>query len=118
MIRSLFGLRRWFDAPSLPEPFRCRPSLETLEDRLTPAFDLTISTAATNLAVTVVSGSGLTTFTATATGANIYVGDIRATWTPPATSSSAAAPPAPKPATSTGTSGPTWTLPTSPRANP
>jgi hypothetical protein len=49
-----------------------RPTLEALEDRVVPAFNLTIGTGATT-AVSVLNG----TFTATGTGANINVADIR-----------------------------------------
>ena len=47
-----------------------RKSLECtrLEDRLTPAFNMTISSAATS-GVSTVTAAGTTTFTATATGA-------------------------------------------------
>src|SRR5262249_5598133 len=49
-----------------------RPRLEALEARLAPAFDLTISTAATNTAVFHIPG----TFLATGHGANINIADI------------------------------------------
>ena len=51
---------------------RHRPQLEALEDRLTPAFNLTISTAPTG-GVVLVNGS----FTAVASGANINVAAIQ-----------------------------------------
>ena len=63
-------------APILPEQYRCRPCLESLEDRLAPALNLTISTLVTNAGVTVTDFGNVRTFEATASGANVNVGDI------------------------------------------
>lgn len=57
---------------------RYRPVVEGLEERLAPAFDLLISTAPTNTAVSKVTDNGLTTFTAIGTGANLSGNDVMA----------------------------------------
>src|SRR5262245_14617937 len=59
-------------ASSRTSPQRHRPQLEALEDRVVPAFNLTISTDPT---VGVVLANGA--FTATASGANINVAAIQ-----------------------------------------
>lgn len=52
-----------------------RPSLEALEDRVVPAFDLSVSTGLT-ANVSVNTAAGVTTYTATGTGATVNNADI------------------------------------------
>src|SRR5262245_27995491 len=70
--------QRWLDS-SRPNKGNRRPQrrlrLEALEDRLAPAFNLTVGTGATAGVATTVSGT-TTTFTANATGAFLSVADV------------------------------------------
>ncbi|HQR05717.1 MAG TPA: autotransporter-associated beta strand repeat-containing protein [Gemmatales bacterium] len=52
-----------------------RPSFLGLEERITPAFNTSLSLAAT-ANMSIVTAAGTTTFTATATGANVNMDDI------------------------------------------
>jgi hypothetical protein len=81
VIRSLLRFRSWFGARTVPETYRCQPRLEALEDRLTPAWNLSISTAATSgpaiVDINVDGINGIVTYTAIGSGANVNVADIQ-----------------------------------------
>src|SRR6185437_14421428 len=72
-LRSL--TRRWWQDVVRARRPRTRLSLEPVEDRLVPAFDRTLSNAAT-VGVTSTTVAGTTTLTATATGANLQWADV------------------------------------------
>jgi hypothetical protein len=75
------SLLQWLRSLALSRPVsapRRRPSpprLERLEDRLAPAFNLTVSAALT-VGVSSSFSGGTTTFHATATGANLSTADV------------------------------------------
>src|SRR5262245_6496349 len=78
-ITSLHRIRRFFGRCTLRPMLsrrRRRPSFAMLEVRVVPAFNLTITTNLT-AGVGVVTASGIRTFTANASGANININDIR-----------------------------------------
>jgi hypothetical protein len=71
-LRRLFGRKV---SPTRKSKIASQPLLR-LEDRVTPAFNMTLSLAATNAAVSKATVAGTTTFTAIATGANLNFSDI------------------------------------------
>jgi fibronectin-binding autotransporter adhesin len=73
--RSRFARRRGYRPPHQLLGRTTRLSMTALEDRVTPAFNLTLSSIAT-VGVSSSTVAGVTTFTATATGANLNVSDI------------------------------------------
>src|SRR5262245_43804348 len=66
--------------PTRPAHRACRlvPRLAPLEDRVTPAFDLLVDAVGATSGVTVTPGAGVTTFSASATGAHLNVADVEA----------------------------------------
>ncbi len=75
--RSRFARRRGYRPPTSLVRRTTRLSMTALEDRITPAFNMTLSNFA-NVGVTLTTAGTTTTFTATATGANVAWGSINA----------------------------------------
>ncbi len=77
-LSLLARLRRWV-SPASRSIARRPLLLEILEDRLTPAFDLSIGLDPTvNVTTTTDNNFGVRTFTANATGAKLAVADVKA----------------------------------------
>lgn len=75
LTRWLPHLPRKRSSPPRPPAGR-RPRVESLEERLAPAWDVTVAAAVT-ANMTVSTSGGTRTFTATASGANVNVVDIQ-----------------------------------------
>src|SRR5262245_61743615 len=74
---SLFRSRRPRNSRNEKRKNHCWPRLEALEDRVVPAFNLVLGSAATTGVTSSLVGNE-TTFTATATGATLNVADVLA----------------------------------------